>query len=324
MTEIRIKDVILENNVFLAPMAGVTDFAFRSICESFGASLTYTEMISAKALWYKDKKTKDIMYIDENEKNTALQIFGNDKDIIKQVIISDLNDNEKIKIIDLNFGCPAPKIVKNEDGSFLLKNPQKIYDIVYDAVKVSKKPVTAKIRMGFDSEHINFLEVGKAIELAGASMVTIHGRTREDFYSGISNVDAVRKLKEHLNIPVCGNGDIVDIESAKNMFEKTNCDAIMIGRGSLGNPFVFRQINSGKTEEKNIDEVIETIKKQYLLLTKHKSEDIAIKEMRKHVGWYIKGFKNSNLYKVRILKTLDLDEIFNILNEFREEVLMKN
>ena len=235
----KIGNVEIKNNVFLAPMAGITDLAYRSICKEFGAGLVYTEMISAKGIYYNDEKTKLLTQIDEKERPVAIQIFGSDADIMANVA---KRMSEKADIIDINMGCPAPKVIKNDDGSKLMLNPVLIDEITYKVVKSSTVPVTVKIRKGWNDENVNAVEIAKILEKNGVSAVAVHGRTREQFYSGIADWDIIKKVKESVNIPVIGNGDIIDIDSANKMIEYTGCDAIMVGRAALGKPWIFKEI----------------------------------------------------------------------------------
>lgn len=235
----KIGNVEIKNNVFLAPMAGITDLAYRSICKEFGAGLVYTEMISAKGIYYNDEKTKLLTQIDEKERPVAIQIFGSDADIMANVA---KRMSEKADIIDINMGCPAPKVIKNDDGSKLMLNPVLIDEITYKVVKSSTVPVTVKIRKGWNDENVNAVEIAKILEKNGVSAVAVHGRTREQFYSGIADWDIIKKVKESVDIPVIGNGDIIDIDSANKMIEYTGCDAIMVGRAALGKPWIFKEI----------------------------------------------------------------------------------
>ncbi len=282
---IKIGNVNISNNVFLAPMAGITDLPFRRICRKFGAGLTYTEMVSSKGVFYNDSRTNKLMDIDEEERPVAVQIFGSDPVIMGNIAekVSEIAD-----IVDINMGCPAPKVVKNMEGSRLMQNPELIYEIVKEVVKKSKVPVTVKIRKGWDSEHINAVYVAKLIEEAGASAITVHGRTREQFYTGEADWEIIKEVKDAVNIPVIGNGDITSGERAKAIFEETGCDAIMIGRASNGNPWIFREIicylNNGEVIAKpKQDEIKDMILNHLDMQVEYKGEYTAIREMRKHI-----------------------------------------
>ena len=305
--KLKIKNIELENNIFLAPMAGITDLPFRLICKEFRPGLVFTEMISSKGIFYNDEKTIKLMNMEGEKRPVAVQIFGSDLDAIKCATkyVSKYAD-----IIDINMGCPAPKVVKNGDGSRLLLNLELIGKIVETAVKNSNGiPISVKIRKGWDKENIVAIEAAKIIESAGASMITIHGRTRDEYYSGNVDLKIIKKVKESVNIPVIGNGDIIDENSAVRMFEYTGVDGIMIGRGALGNPWIFDKIvyylKTGKYKN-NVtnNEKLNIILKHLDLLVKEKGETIAVKEMRKHIGWYIKNLKNSS--KIRgIINTIN-------------------
>lgn len=316
----KIGNIELESNIFLAPMAGVTDKSFRKIVKEHGAGLIYTEMVSIKGLLYNDPKTKKLMEINENEKPVALQIFGSDPYIFEKVIEEKINALEDFAIIDINMGCPAPKVTKNGDGSSLMKEPKRIEQIVKRAVKVSNKPITVKIRKGWDNENINAIEIGKIIEDSGAAGITIHGRTREEYYSGVADWDIIKKLKEEVDIPVTGNGDVFVAEDIERMIEYTNCDAVMIGRGARGNPWIFSRGNNINLQEPTGYEKIEMAIKHFYLLMENKSEKIAINEIRKHTGWYIKGLKRSGELRNIINKTTTKDEIIAILEEYKNIV----
>jgi len=321
----RIGNVMISNNVFLAPMAGVTDLAFRLICKEQGAGLIYTEMVSSKGLYYGDKKTEELMIIDEYERPVALQIFGSDPEIMGKVTAEKLNHRKDIDIIDINMGCPTPKIVKNGDGSALMKNPLLIGEVTKAVVKASNKPVTVKIRTGWDDNSINAVEIAKIIEDAGASALAIHGRTREQFYSGKANWDIIRQVKENISIPVIGNGDIFEPEDGKKMIDDTGCDAIMIGRGSRGNPWIFSRTVAllNKGEEIPIPKDQERIKiciKHFELLCKLKGERIAVPEMRKHVAWYTKGMRNSSEMRNKINNITQKEELIHELLEYASRI----
>lgn len=300
-----IGNIKLENNIILAPMAGITDMAHRRICKEFGAGLVYTEMVSAKGLYYKDEKTKLLMATHEDEKPVATQIFGSDPDIMAEVAekISDAVD-----IIDINMGCPAPKVVKNEDGSRLMLKPELIDEITAKVVEKSKVPVTIKIRKGWDAEHTNAVEIAKIAEKNGVAAIAVHGRTRDQFYTGKADLEIIKAVKENVNIPVIGNGDIIDVASAKQMLEYTKCDALMIGRASIGNPWIFKSILEGVDYKPTMEELIGTILKHYDMLTEIKGEYVAVREMRKHVSYYIKGLPMATEIRRRINEITTLEE----------------
>ncbi len=306
----KIGNVEIKNNVFLAPMAGITDLAYRSICKEFGAGLVYTEMISAKGIYYNDEKTKLLTQIDEKERPVAIQIFGSDADIMANVA---KRMSEKADIIDINMGCPAPKVIKNDDGSKLMLNPVLIDEITYKVVKSSTVPVTVKIRKGWNDENVNAVEIAKILEKNGVSAVAVHGRTREQFYSGIADWDIIKKVKESVNIPVIGNGDIIDIDSANKMIEYTGCDAIMVGRAALGKPWIFKEIIEQKKIDMKQEELYKIIKKHYDLLSELKGEYIAVREMRKHISWYIKGLPLATQIRNQINMLESKEEVLELL-----------
>ncbi|NBG89685.1 tRNA dihydrouridine synthase DusB [Isachenkonia alkalipeptolytica] len=288
-----VKD-FMKGKVILAPMAGITDRAFREICSEEGADFVYTEMVSAKALCYGDKKTQGLLDMGEpGEEKTpyGIQIFGSEPEVIGEAV-NRLNPRDHT-LLDLNLGCPAPKVVKNGDGAALMKTPLKAKAVIEAAVKASSKPVTVKIRKGWDDEGINDLEIAGIAEAAGAEMLTIHGRTREEFYSGTADWEAIRRVKKALNIPVIGNGDVFTGEDAKALFQKTGVDAVMVGRGVRGNPFIFREIKrviEGKEKpELHSEDFREVILRHLKKAVAYKGEHTAVKEMRKHLGWYVKG-----------------------------------
>lgn len=312
INKIKIGNVEIDNNVFLAPMAGITDLAYRSIAKEFGVGLTYSEMISAKGMYYNDEKTKMLMKKANNEEPFAVQIFGSDADIMAEVAEK---ISESADIIDINMGCPAPKVVKNGDGSKLMLNPELIDEITQKVVKKSKVPVTLKIRKGWDKEHINAIEIAKIAEKNGISAITIHGRTKEEFYSGVADWEIIKMVKEAVNIPVIGNGDIVSIESAEKIFKETNCDGIMIGRASLGNPWIFKEILTGEKVEKTCEDVKKIIKKHLKMLIAEKGEYTAIREMRKHIAWYIKGFSNAAEIRRKVNEIDELEKLEEMIEQ---------
>lgn len=314
VNKIKIGNVELNNNIFLAPMAGITDMPYRSICKEFGAGLTYSEMVSAKGMYYNDEKTHLLTEKAENENPYAIQIFGSDADIMAEV--ASKLDN-KSDIIDINMGCPAPKVVKNNDGSRLMLNPDLIDEITKKVVQKAKVPVTIKIRKGWDEKNINAVEIAQIAESNGISAITVHGRTRDEFYSGKADLDIIKKVKEAVKIPVIGNGDIIDLETAKKMFEYTNCDAIMIGRGTFGNPWIFEEILTGKKVVKSCEEVKNMILKHLNLLVINKGEYTAIREMRKHIAWYVKGFSNATEIRRKVNQIEELKDLEKAIEQIK-------
>ena len=272
--------------------------------------LTYSEMISAKGMYYNDEKTKLLMQKAENEVPFAIQIFGSDADIMASTVEE---VGKHADIIDINMGCPAPKVVKNGDGSKLMLSPELIDEITKKVVEKSNVPVTIKIRKGWNGEHINAVQIAKIAEKNGISAITVHGRTREEFYSGKADWDIIKEVKEAVSIPVIGNGDITSIESANEIFQKTNCDAIMIGRASLGNPWIFKEIITGEKIEKSCEDVKNMIIKHLNMLVKEKGEYTAIREMRKHIGWYIKGFANASEIRKKVCEIEEISELKNVI-----------
>ncbi|OKZ73436.1 MAG: tRNA dihydrouridine synthase DusB [Clostridium sp. 26_22] len=318
LKKLKIKDLELENNLILAPMAGVTDLPFRKICKEFGPGLVCTEMVSSKAIYHDDTKTKLLMNTDGEKRPISMQIFGSDEETMSYAskYVSKIAD-----IVDINMGCPAPKVVKNGDGSKLLLDIEKAEKVIKAVVKNSTKPVTLKIRKGWDCNNIVAIEFAQMAEKAGVSAITIHGRTRTEMYSGKVDLDIIKKVKESVKIPVIGNGDIVDEESALKMFEYTGVDGIMIGRGTFGNPWIFERIKYYlETGEKlplvTNEEKLRVIKKQIQLELDNKPEVTAIREMRKHIAWYTKNMPNSSEFRCEINKIEDKEQLMEIVEDY--------
>lgn len=304
--------VKLSNNLILAPMAGVTDLPFRLLCKEQGAALVCMEMVSAKGIHYNNKNTKSLLEVDEKERPASLQLFGHEPDIMSEVIKR--IDDRNYDILDINMGCPVPKIVNNQEGSALMKNPILVGQLVEAAVKASSKPVTVKIRKGFDDEHVNAVEIAHIAQESGAAAVAVHGRTREQFYSGKADWDIIRQVKEHLSIPVIGNGDLLDAKDVIAMKELTGCDGFMIGRGAQGNPWIFHQIlhyfETGEIISKPpMEEMIPMMLRHAAMQIEFKGEYTGIREMRKHAGWYTAGYNGAVHIRRRINEVNNLDEL---------------
>ncbi|WP_333886611.1 tRNA dihydrouridine synthase DusB [Clostridium sp.] len=316
----RIGKIEFENNVFLAPMAGITDRAFRELCIEYKCGLVYTEMISAKALFYGSQVTKDMLIASPVEAPIAVQIFGSDP-IIMAKACDYFNENKDICMVDINMGCPAPKIVKNGEGSALMKDPKLASEIVKEVKKASLKPVTVKMRIGFDFENINAVDFARIMEQSGADAVAVHGRTSAQMYNGRANWDIISEVKQSVTIPVIGNGDVFTTEDANKLFTVTKCDGVMIGRGSLGNPWIFSQIydnkNSSLITYPTPQEKIDICIKHYNKAIYYNGEYKAVREMRKQIGWYIKGLKNNKEVKEKINGEERSEVVFQILNEYK-------
>lgn len=316
----KFRDFEVENEVFLAPMAGITDLPFRLICKELGCGLLYTEMINAKALCYDDKNTKKMLNILDEEHPVAVQIFGSEPEFMGKAA-QILNDYPN-EILDINMGCPAPKVVKNGDGSALMRNPKLAGQVLDQVVKNSKKPVTLKIRKGWDDNSINALEIAKIAEDCGICAITIHGRTREQYYSGQADWDIIGEVKSQISIPVIGNGDVTSVEDAIRIKDHTGCDAIMIGRGAQGNPWIFKRIDhymkTGQLlDPPSKDEKIDIAIKHMDLAIKEHGEYVAVREMRKHIGWYLKGMKHSARFRDQINHMVTAKEVIDTLNQYR-------
>lgn len=316
----KIGNVEIENQLVLAPMAGITNEAFRSICKEMGAGLVVCEMISDKALSFHNAKTIKMTGVSQNEHPLSMQIFGADKETLVYAA-KWIYENTDADIIDINMGCPVNKVAKRAGaGSSLLRDPNKVYEITKAVVEATPLPVTVKIRIGWDENNINAVENAKMIEKAGACTIAVHGRTRAQMYSGHANLDVIKDVVEAVNIPVVGNGDIVDGPSALHMLEYTGCKAIMIGRGALGNPWIFKEINAYFAGEEfkrpSKEEIYNMIVDQYERLLKLKGERLALLEMRSHVGWYLKGMQGSAQIKNKANQALNFEEVKKILKEY--------
>ena len=311
----KLGNIEIDNPIYLAPMAGFTDHAFRIICKGIGANVLTSEMISAKGLFYNDKKTFELMFFEEAERPFGIQLFGSEPDIMAEAVEKVLM--RKPDFIDINMGCPTPKIVSNGDGCALMKDPVLAGKVIKSVVKASSVPVSVKIRSGWDKENINALEIASIAEKNGASLITVHGRTRDQFYRGAVNFDIIKKVKETVSIPVIGNGDIFSAKDAENMLKQTGCDGVMIGRGALGNPFIFEEIAAffqGKEYIRpDIKTKMEICLKHIRLSVNDIGEEKAIRDARKRISFYLKGIKNSHTAKCKAFEAKTLSEIEDIL-----------
>ena len=318
MNNLKIGSVELNNPFILAPMAGVCDLPFRLLCKEKGAAMVCTEMVSAKAIYYNNKNTKELLTIDKNEGPVSLQLFGSEPKLMAEM--AKRIEEIPFDILDFNMGCPVPKVVNNGEGSALMKNPVLAGHIIEAMANAISKPVTVKIRAGFDAEHINAVEIAKIAENSGAAAITVHARTREQYYSGKADREIIRLVKEAVSIPVIGNGDIDCYESAKHMLEYTGCDGVAIGRGAEGNPWIFEELNAKYAgldyNKPSLEEVKEMIMRHARMLIDYKGEYIGIREMRKHAAWYTAGFKGASKLRGRLNEASSIESLEEIITGF--------
>lgn len=318
---LRIGNITIDGNLVLGPMAGVTDLPFRMLCKEQGADLIYTEMASAKGIYYNNKNTNVLLEVEEKERPVALQLFGADPYIMSEM--AKKIEHRNFDILDINMGCPVPKVVNNQEGSALMKNPKLVEEIVSAITSAIKKPVTVKIRKGFGKEDCNAPEIAKAAQAGGASAIAVHGRTREQYYSGIADWNIICQVKEAVQIPVIGNGDIFTPEDAKRMLKETGCDGIMLARGVRGNPWLFAQVKAYLKDgtmlpKPTLEEVIDTIMRHGEMQIAFKGEYLGVREMRKHVAWYTNGYPNSAKLRSKVSEIDTLDNLKKLMMEYKE------
>lgn len=315
------REQLKNKQIMLAPLAGVSDVGFRLIAEKYGADKTFTEMVSVNALYYDNKKTDDLLFISENEKNCNIQIFGSKPDIIEKVVKDKINPIEKSKEISFNMGCPVAKITKNGEGSALMAKPKLVEEICKTLRKSTDKKINIKFRLGIDDKNLNYLEIGKIAQDAGIDYVILHARTKQQMYSGKANWNHIKILKENLSIPVIANGDIFCVEDFLKVIDKTKADGVMLARGAMGNPFLFKEIkdyiNKGFYEKPSSTQIIDQLIEQYKLELKYKKEKLVVTQMRKHLSWYIKGLENSSKIRDLINKLNTIEEVMDALEKYK-------
>lgn len=315
------REQLKNKQIMLAPLAGVSDVGFRLIAEKYGADKTFTEMVSVNALYYDNKKTDDLLFISENEKNCNIQIFGSKPDIIEKVVKDKINPIEKSKEISFNMGCPVAKITKNGEGSALMAKPKLVEEICKTLRKSTDKKINIKFRLGIDDKNLNYLEIGKIAQDAGIDYVILHARTKEQMYSGKADWNHIKILKENLSIPVIANGDIFCVKDFVKVIDKTKADGVMLARGAMGNPFLFKEIkdyiNKGFYEKPSSTQIIDQLIEQYKLELKYKKEKLVVTQMRKHLSWYIKGLKNSSKIRDLVNKLNTIEEVMDALEKYK-------
>lgn len=315
------REQLKNKQIMLAPLAGVSDVGFRLIAEKYGADKTFTEMVSVNALYYDNKKTDDLLFISENEKNCNIQIFGSRPDIIEKVVKDKINPIEKSKEISFNMGCPVAKITKNGEGSALMAKPKLVEEICKTLRKSTDKKINIKFRLGIDDKNLNYLEIGKIAQDAGIDYVILHARTKQQMYSGKADWNHIKRLKENLSIPVIANGDIFCVEDFVKVIDKTKADGVMLARGAMGNPFLFKEIkdyiNEGFYEKPSSTQIIDQLIEQYKLELKYKKEKLVVTQMRKHLSWYIKGLENSSKIRDLVNKLNTIEEVMDALEKYK-------